>query len=88
MALKRLPRCSIDGHCSRLFYRYGLLAYRIRYVLVAGPLLLTAALAPGLSLMRSQTITSVNYIFAPRHGRHIAERDEFRKRFGIFLPLE
>ncbi|CAG9538367.1 unnamed protein product [Cercopithifilaria johnstoni] len=60
---------SFDNLIQQLFYRWGFIAYRSRFALFIGPIMLTIALGFGLLFIKKQTTIDPEYVFSPKNAQ-------------------
>ncbi|VDM12339.1 unnamed protein product [Wuchereria bancrofti] len=74
---------SFDNLIQQLFYRWGSIAYRFRFILFIGPILLTIALSFGFLFIKKQTTIDPEYVFSPKNAQWRYEK----KVLSDYWPL-
>uniref|UniRef100_A0A915PIT1 SSD domain-containing protein n=1 Tax=Setaria digitata TaxID=48799 RepID=A0A915PIT1_9BILA len=60
---------SFDSLIQQLFYQWGSIAYRFRFLLFLGPILLTVIFGFGFLFIKKQTTIDPEYVFSPKNAQ-------------------
>ncbi len=80
----------LDGLLRQIFYRFGLIVYRLRLLCLLVPILLTVTLSYGISYIDEREVNDTEYVFTPIDSRANADRAMMAKLWPLrqdrFMP--